>query len=400
MMRYLWTLTILFSSLFVAAQEKKSVVKKICEDAQTAYEAAEYTKALDLVNKCLEEDPGNADAYLTRAATREELKDLPGANSDYSIYNEMNPDQPDALYSLATVRYKIGFYDQAKTDLLKLLKLPHGETTAVYFRVGATGTGANQVTSKASGIEPLIFNYLGLTETKLHNYKQAIQWLDSAIRLQPKEADFLVNRGIAKEAIKDSTAVLDYEKALVINPDQTAARANMANLKRNKGKQAESMDELEKAIESDSSMLQPYLARAFQRMEAGYFKGALADYDKAIEMDSKNAEIWMNRGIVKEKLNNLKGAFSDYTVAIELNEKYEKAWLNRGNVLLKQGKFKEASEDYTVALTFNPEYAFAHYNRAVAFQKLKLLPQACDDLKKAESLGYTVDPKVKKEICK
>jgi len=399
-MRTLCCITILLASLYASAQEKRSDVRKICETARAAYENAEYSKALTLLNKCLDEDPANADAYLCRAATREQLGDLKGAHTDYSIFNEMQPNQAEALYSLATLRYKLGFYEQAKADLVRLLTLPHGETTTVYFRVGATTTGANQVTTKASGMDALVFNYLGLVETKLGNYKQAIQWLDSAIMLQEKEADFLVNRGIAKEAMKDTTAHKDYEKALKINPDQAAARTNLANLKRNSGNNEESMNEIERAIESDSSMLHPYLARAFQRMEGGYYKGALDDYDRAIELERGNPEIWLNRGIVKEKLNDLKGAFADYTVAIELNEKYEKAWLNRGNVLSKQGKYKEAAEDYTVAITFNPEFAFAFYNRAIALQKQKQPALACEDLKKAEALGYAVNEKVKKEICK
>ncbi len=64
-------------------------------------------------------------------------------------------------------------------------------------------------------------------------------------------------------------------------------------------------------------MLHPYLNRAFQRMEGGYYKGAIEDYDRALEIDSTNAEIWLNRGIAREKSNDLKGAFADYTIAIE-----------------------------------------------------------------------------------
>lgn len=392
--------TLMGAAFLTGAQEKRSDVRSICENARVAYEKANYKDALSLLNKCLEDDPGNAAAYLTRGATREELKDLQGAHTDYSIYNEMKPDQPDALFNLASIQYKIGFYEQSRDNLKKLLTLPPGETNSVYFRVSASGTGTSQVTTKATGMEAMIFNYLGLAETKLGNFKPAIQWLDSAIRVQPKEADFYVNRGLAKEAIKDSTALADYEKALSINPDQASARANIANLKRTLGNSDDAMDEIEKAIESDSSMLHPYLARAFQRMEGGYYKGAIEDYDRALEIDDKNPEIWLNRGIVKEKMNDLKGAFADYTTAIERDEKYVKAWLNRGNVLSKQGRFKEASEDYTVAITFSPDYAFAYYNRAIALHKQKQTVLACEDLKKAESLGHVIQEKVMREICK
>ncbi|MGC3946856.1 MAG: tetratricopeptide repeat protein [Chryseolinea sp.] len=399
-MKVAWTLTILCCSMYAGAQQKRSDIRKICEQARTAYENAKYEDALALANECLEEDPGNMDTYITRASTREQLKDLHGALTDYGIYNDKFPDQPDVLYSLATLRYTLGFYEQSKADLLRLLSVQSGETNTVFFRIGATGSGSNQVTSKATGMEPLIFNYLGLVDTKLQHYPEAVKWLDSAIAIQKKEADYYVNRGIAKHAMGDSTAIADFRQALVLNPDHVAARANIANLQRSKGATQDSMDEIEKAIESDSSMLHPYLARAVQRMEGGYYKGALDDYNHAIEIEPRDPDIWLNRGLVKEKLNDFKGAFADYTQAIELNEKYDKAWLNRGNVLLKLGRYKEAAEDYTVALTFHPEYAVAYYNRAVALQRQKQSTLACTDLKKAEELGYKVSEKIKKEVCK
>ena len=239
-----------------------------------------------------------------------------------------------------------------------------------------------------------------MVEIKLKNYKQAISWLDSAIQLKSKEADYFVNRGIAKEAMEDTTAIQDYRTAISLRPNHALALHNIAVLKRKKGQSGSDLDELEKAIESDSSMLYPYLERAYQRMEGGYYKGALEDYNQALEIEAKDPEIWLNRGHVKEKMDDLKGAYSDYTRAIELDEKFEKAWLNRGNVLSRQGKLEEAIEDYGVAITYNPEYAAAYYNRAIARQRAKKSVEACQDLNKAEALGLAVAEKMKKDICK
>jgi tetratricopeptide (TPR) repeat protein len=57
-----------------------------------------------------------------------------------------------------------------------------------------------------------------MNETKLENYKEAIFWLDSAIQIESKEPDYYVNRAMAKEGMKDSTAINDYKKALLLNP--------------------------------------------------------------------------------------------------------------------------------------------------------------------------------------
>ena len=85
-------------------------------------------------------------------------------------------------------------------------------------------------------IKPQIFNYLGLVETKLGHYKEAITWLDSAIALRRKEADYYVNRGIAKEGMNDPTAMQDYDTAILLRPDHAVALHNIAVLKRKMGR--------------------------------------------------------------------------------------------------------------------------------------------------------------------
>jgi len=62
-------------------------------------------------------------------------------------------------------------------------------------------------------------------------------------------------------------------------------------------------------------------------------------------------------------------------------------------------RYKDAVEDYTAALIYIPDSAPAYYNRAIAKYKLDKLPEACEDLKKAESLGMKADAKLKGKIC-
>lgn len=391
---------ITFMPFSLEAQDKRASSAALYEQGEAAHNAGNYKLALEYLNKCLTESPGFAEAYFTRGAAKEQLQDLAGANTDYNIYLELKPDQPEALLSRATVGYQLGFYDRAKADFLKLLTLPAGETNTVYYNQSASSTGSNQIMTAQGLIKPQLYNYLGLVETKLGRYKEAIGWLDSAIAIDPKNADYLVNRGIAKESLNDITASADYYAALALRPDHAIALHNLAVLKRKTGEIGAMNDDLDKAIESDSSMLYPYLERAYQRMEGGYYKGALEDYNQALEIQSNDPEIWLNRGHVKEKLNDYKGAQSDYTKAIALKENYEKAWLNRGNVLSKLGRIEDAIEDYTVAITFNPEYAAAFFNRAIARQRNKQLTEACQDLQRAETLGQVVSEKMKKEICK
>jgi tetratricopeptide (TPR) repeat protein len=228
---------------------------------------------------------------------------------------------------------------------------------------------------------------------------QAKVYFDSAIRLDSREPDYFVNRGLVKESLNDSTAIHDYDRALLLNPNHTLANHNLAALKSRKRQNVSLEERLSKTIAADSTMLYPYLERAQQRYESKYYEGAFDDYSNALEIDSTNVEIWLGRGLAREKLKDLKGAFSDYTRAIELKENFAKAWLNRGNVLVKLERYEDAIEDYNVALIYYPDYALAFYNRAMARIKLKKNAEACSDINQSEALGMKVDDKVKKKIC-
>ncbi len=392
----------LFTIVSVQGQSKSQAANSLFEQGEILLNKGQYPEALERFNQCLQQSPGYAEAYRNRAYIKQQLHDNEGANTDLSIYLEQKPDQPEALFSRATLRYQLGKYIQAKEDFMKLLKLPPGgETNTIYFKsAAASNSGVTEVLTVQSGnMTPLILNYLGLIDTHLKEYSSAIVWMDSAITLDSNQPDYYVNRALAKEGLNDTTAILDYKKALTIDPNHSIALNNLSIAKRKRGDVTSADESLELAIESDSSMLYPYLERAYQRMEGGYYKGAEEDYTRALAVDDRNFETWFNRGLAREKLKDWTGAYADYTHAIELNEKLDKAWLGRGNVLTKLSKYNEAIEDYTVAILFRPDFALAFYNRAIAKEKLKQIGQACIDLTRAVELGMKVEARVKAKIC-
>ncbi len=392
--------TFLISIVFVHAQSKDENAILLFEQGETMLNKGDYPEALELFNKCLQLSPGYSEAYLSRAYVKQQLHDNEGAHIDLSIYLEQKPDSPEALFSRATLRYQLGKYTPAKDDLVKVLTLPSGETNTIYFKKPAASTsGVSQIITIQHGIKPLVFNYLGLVDTQLKKYPSAIVWFDSAHLLDPNQPDYYVNRAIAKEGINDTTSLSDYKKALALKPDHAIALNNLSIAKRKQGDVAGADDQLEQAIESDSSMLYPYLERAYQRMEGGYYTGAVDDYTRALAVSDKDPEIWFNRGLAREKLKDWVGAYADYTKAIERNEKLTKAWFGRGNTLTKQSKYKEAIEDYTIAILFQPDYGLAFYNRAIAKEKLKQNIDACLDLNRAIELGLKVEDRMKAKVC-
>ena len=370
------------------------------QEAEETLARKQLSKALGILNECLRTDPYFFDAYYTRGLVREQLAEFDGALTDYNIYLEHMPDHTEALFSRATLRYKRGQYELAKADFIKLLSLPPGETTTVFFQQDQFASSATKIFTTQGSSKAYIFNYLGLTETKLKNYEAAIKALDSAIALNPKDADQFVNRGWAKEIDQDKDgAITDYQLALTINPEHSLARHNLGALCNTPGSGEGSEKLLIESIEQNPNLPYPHAQLAYQKFNRGDFIGALEEYNRAIGIDSSDANYLLNRGLVKEKLKDYEGSINDFTKAISLKPDYESAWFNRGNVFTKLNGLEEAIEDYSMAIFYNSKYTAAYYNRALNRNKLGIIKEACEDLKKAEELGMSVKKSLQSKIC-
>jgi tetratricopeptide (TPR) repeat protein len=386
---------------FSHAQEPtKHTAQYYFEKGEQSLAKKEYISAQAHFNECLRLDPHYAEAYRLRAITREHLGEKARALTDYNVYVDLKPTNSEGLFSRAVLRFEAKQYLLARQDFLNLLKLPPGETNTVYFSQEKYTDANGKVFTVQSSSRDYLYNYLGVIETKLSRYPQAIGWLDSAIHVSPGNSSFWINRGMAKQEAKDNAgAAADYEQALKLEPDNALALHNLATLKEEKyGDEKEKL--LTAAIEKNRNLPYPRSARGYYRLQKNDYKGALEDYSEAIKLEPKDEENYINRGLAREKMNDLDGALTDYSAVIKLNDKNEKAWMCHGIILSKQRKWTEAIEDFNVAITLNPKYGLALYNRSIAYQSTGKSKEACNDLKVAEKLGVIADEKVKAKICK
>jgi len=401
MWRLIWIL-IVFNCVEALAQDYRKRADELFEAGELAYNSGKYDEALQQFNQCLVADAGYYEAYTSRAATKERLKDWNGAVTDYSIYLEKYPHQSEALFSRGLARYQAAQYEAASEDFKKFLQLPSsGETQSIFYRQSTFGGGTDQIISAQGSIKDYVLNYIGLAEYKLKHYYIALAYFDSAIIINPKEADYYVHRGLTKQDQNNlDGAEADYQKALSLNENHSIAHHNLGILMSKKENPSAVEEQLNKAIELNPELSYPYLERAYFRLNQGYLKGALEDYDKAIALNNTDADSWINRGLVKEKLQDFTGAYKDFTRAIALKKNYEKAWFCRGNVLSKMNKLSESAEDYSVAILYYPEYTQAYVNRAIVRHRLGQLKEACSDIQIAESLHAEGIERIKTVVCK
>jgi len=126
------------------------------------------------------------------------------------------------------------------------------------------------------------------------------------------------------------TAIIAYQRALEVAPDDPAVLANMG------------------------------LAYA----GAGNWTEATATYRRSLSLDPRQPLTLVNLGLALEALNDVAGSRAAYQQALAVDAGEAVAMLNLGNLYFRQGNAERATELYRQAIQVNASLAPAHFNLA------------------------------------
>src|SRR5205814_611609 len=147
---------------------------------------------------------------------------------------------------------------------------------------------------------------------------------------------------------------------------------------------------LSKAIELNPTLAEAYYWRGisylykinsaqqtiqFQAVDAGPSKGyevkyaqTIADLNKAIELDPQNAEWYGGRGGFYLFMNDAKKALEDINKAVEINPKYDEGFKALGSLYQMRNSNDKAIEYFSKAIEINPKNIEAYRDRAMAYE--------------------------------
>jgi tetratricopeptide (TPR) repeat protein len=138
--------------------------------------------------------------------------------------------------------------------------------------------------------------------------EEALAEFDSAIEIDPHNADALYNRGLLRQSEKQHQyAIDDFSAANGLTPQRA----------------------------------EPLLGRAISYLALDKVKEAAADLDEAAQADPQNAQIWSTRGIAYERLGDKGKAAGSYARAVNLRPKDDAARTGFARVGGKPGQTYE-----------------------------------------------------------
>lgn len=224
----------------------------------------------------------------------------------------------------------------------------------------------------------------------LKQYREALNSIDTAIRLDEENFLYYMLRGITLSSLKrysDSTEA--YNKAIKLRPSYYYIYILRGGNHYQTKEFSEAIKEFNIALDLKPNEPQILVSRGAVYLQLKEYRQALADFNSAIEHQDNpyiSGYAYLKIGNIHKFLKAPKAAKENYTIAkqqfnkaIELESENSQLHLQRGYISLTLENNKEAIEDFNKALKYAPENAQAYYNRGLAYFNLKEYQKSITD---------------------
>jgi tetratricopeptide (TPR) repeat protein len=199
----------------------------------------------------------------------------------------------------------------------------------------------------------------------------AIVDFDKAIDINPQSAFAYFNRGFAKGAQKNlEGAISDYSKVIEIDPKFTPAYHNRGWAKARKGAFDEAIADFDEAIRQNPKLTMAYASRAEAKKSRGDYNAAIDDFDEAIRLNPNLTKAYLLRGASKQAKGDYDAALVDFHEAIKFPPGDADDLRVFGDIKNMLGDFEGAIIDYSGFIGLNPKADYPRFFRALILRRL------------------------------
>jgi tetratricopeptide (TPR) repeat protein len=219
----------------------------------------------------------------------------------------------------------------------------------------------------------IIFDYY-FSQRKYRQARQVLKMARSqhpaALSLELKEAQILVEKGKAREALE--------KIALVESIDR-----NNENLYLLKGSAFLLLDQMDKAqqyyeiaigLTEDKEEWILNISYTFEKI--GQYKRAIYLLEKYLEENDETEDILWELAIFYEQDGQDDNALIYYDRFLNLNPFSESCWYNKGVILNQLERFEDAIEAFDFVLAINPDYNSALFNKGNTYANMDMHEEA------------------------
>lgn len=198
---------------------------------------------------------------------------------------------------------------------------------------------------------------LGSAYASKGKYNLAIQNLEQAIRVNPKDAlahNNLGNVYVSASQYDYQQAITQYEKAIRLKPDFGDAYYNQARVYLKQEEYALALKYFDKALKLQPNLANAYIGRADvffndkDYVNAENYNKAVKEYSTAISIAPENAQLYLIRGIAYQANKDYELAIKDFQQVISLKQyfAYADAYLGLATSYMELGDRLKEKDNY------------------------------------------------------
>lgn len=157
-------------------------------------------------------------------------------------------------------------------------------------------------------------------QSSMHLFNQALQNLNDAIALDPRNSEsFRARCSLNMQINKYGNALRDCEKAVQIDPTNTGASTERCAILAGASLNDRAVSACTHALSLIPGNLPALFARGRAYLKSGRAELALADFESAVRLDKKSAISLYGRGLAKQALGDTTGGRSDMEDAEDIS---------------------------------------------------------------------------------
>lgn len=288
-------------------------VAPIIEAAVALHKDKNYSAAIDKYQQALAIRPNNAELWYNIASAEYSQQNYNGAKTAYLKALDIDPKgQVNDLYYLGLIAENYGQGLEAKSQYSKYLQQAPGgpNAQAAKDRLAALtkNIGDTQKIKSETELAQLKQSEDAFAQAVKaqgdKQYDQAITLYTQAIKLQPKNADFVYSLGTCYQANNDiDNAITCYLQAQSMNPSNKDYGAALSA-----------------AYEIKAA---PIIDAGVAKQTSGDVAGAIADYKQGLKLIPNYARLWTNLGTAYQQLDQYADARAAYQKGLDLDAKNE-----------------------------------------------------------------------------
>lgn len=320
----------------------------------------DYAGAEADASKCIEINPFIKDAYRVRAVARHNTHKYEDAIGDYRTCLQMRPEDPDIMLNMAMCELALKNYNTADSCLSWCLERDStseraclGMAQLCLERQDSVGA-LNYVSKCISKHKNNPQAYLARCEiyaNHLKDYNKALEDIDEAIKLEPTNVNYYINRSYLRYQINDIRGTMaDLDYAIAVNPNNVTAHYNRALLRSEVGDYNRAVEDYDFVLEQDPDNYPAFYNRTMILINIGHYQQGISGLNAMLEKDKDDFVALYQRAMLYIETRQYQSALRDLNAILAKYPKFESGYMLRAQIKQRLGDKRGFEKDLETAV--------------------------------------------------